>query len=235
MSASKDAEHWAQPVDRLDAEGTQGDPVNVAGRRLVGPLQGFGQMWQKTYRVTLPGADVTPAQVISAWKEHYSEFWPPSQKFFAPLAGIRPGEIALISGGHGPVKLSTGVYVIYSDEESFSFMNAEGHPWAGMITFSAREREGDTLAQVQLLVRTNDPIMEIGFRFFGGSKGEDKMWQHTLRSLARHFGVEAEPETEIVLVDKKRVWKNIRNVRYNAAIGTVLHALRPKRRRKVAT
>src|ERR1019366_9219114 len=26
---------------------------NVAGRRLTGPVQGFGKMWQKTYRMTV--------------------------------------------------------------------------------------------------------------------------------------------------------------------------------------
>jgi hypothetical protein len=32
---------------------------------VVGPVQGFGKMWQKTMRVELRGANVPPAQVIS--------------------------------------------------------------------------------------------------------------------------------------------------------------------------
>ena len=32
-------------------------------------LQGFGKMWQKTYRIRLEGAGVTPADVIQAWKD----------------------------------------------------------------------------------------------------------------------------------------------------------------------
>jgi hypothetical protein len=231
MTTPNDAENWAVPVDRLRADGTAGQPVNVNGRRLVGPLQGFGQMWQKTYRVELPG-EVTPATVIAEWKAHYADFWPPEQRFFAPLAGIRPGEIGLISGGHGPVKLSTGVYVIYSDEESFTFMNPEGHPFAGMVTFSANQRDGLTVAQVQLLIRANDPLMEVGLQLLRGHRAEDEMWQHTLRNLAGHFGAVGDPQTEVVLVDRKRVWRNVTNIRYNAAIGTALHALRFGRRRK---
>jgi len=42
-------------------------------------------------------------------------------------------------GGKGLV--STGVLVIYEDEESFSFMTPEGHIFAGMITFSSYEDE----------------------------------------------------------------------------------------------
>ena len=32
--------------------------INVAGTRPTSPIQGFGRMWQKTYRVPLGGADV---------------------------------------------------------------------------------------------------------------------------------------------------------------------------------
>ena len=56
----RDAGSWASKVDRLDVEqraGVRG--TNVAGRRLTGPVQGFGKMWQKTYRLALPG-DVDP-------------------------------------------------------------------------------------------------------------------------------------------------------------------------------
>jgi hypothetical protein len=61
-------------------------------------MQGFGKLWQKTYRVRLEGADATPAEVIGAWKADFGSFWPDSNRFHAPLAGITPGEVALISG-----------------------------------------------------------------------------------------------------------------------------------------
>jgi len=37
--------------------------LNVEGRRVVGALQGFGQLWQKTYSVRLAGVEVTPEEV----------------------------------------------------------------------------------------------------------------------------------------------------------------------------
>jgi hypothetical protein len=55
--------------------------VNVQGRHEVGALQGFGQLWQKTYRVRLTGADVRPEEVVKVWKEHFPEFQPPNSRF----------------------------------------------------------------------------------------------------------------------------------------------------------
>ena len=78
-AGARDTDHWAQPVDRLAVAGLPPGALNlnVQGRRVTGPLQGFGKMWQKTYHVRLAGAAVTPAEVVTAWKEHLSSFWPP--------------------------------------------------------------------------------------------------------------------------------------------------------------
>ncbi|MCA1848861.1 MAG: hypothetical protein LC704_07745 [Actinobacteria bacterium] len=62
----RDAAFWARRVDRLEVsdvpEGAAN--VNVQGRREVGALQGFGKLWQKTYRVRLTGVEATPAEVV---------------------------------------------------------------------------------------------------------------------------------------------------------------------------
>ena len=54
--------------------------------------------------------------------------------------------------------------MIYVDGVSFSFMAPEGHMFAGMITVSAFEVDNGTVAQVQALIRANDPIYEMSFR-----------------------------------------------------------------------
>ena len=51
------------------------------------------------------------------------------------------------------MKLSTGVMVLYADEESFTLMTPQGHMFAGWITFSAIEDGDDTVAQAQVLMR----------------------------------------------------------------------------------
>ena len=158
--------HWAKPVDRLSAQGVAGAGVDsVTGKRVTGPLQGFGQLWQKTFRVPLEGSSMSPQEVIVVWKEQFATFWPKTGRFYAPLAGIVPGEVALLDIAPclaAPVKMSTGVMVIYADDESFTFITPEGHMLSGWITFSAY-RDGDvTVAQVQALERTSDPVRRAG-------------------------------------------------------------------------
>jgi hypothetical protein len=182
-------------------------------------------MWQKTYRVPLRGASVSPAEVIAVWKANFATFWPERNWFFGALTGIAPGEVAVINlTMPGRVKLSTGVLVLYADEESFTLMTPQGHMFAGWITFSAQEEEGVTVAQVQVLMRANDPIYEVGLPL-GMHRKENRFWEHTLRALAAHFDVEGEVESRAVCVDKRRQWSRVNNVWHNAAIRSGLYAL----------
>ena len=80
------------------------------------------------------------------------------------------------------MQLSTGVLVLYADDESFTLMTPQGHMFAGWITFSAFARRR-TVAQAQVLMRANDPIYEMGLTM-GGHKQEDRFWQHALSQLA---------------------------------------------------
>lgn len=221
--AARDATHWAAHRDVLDAPTTTNRALakGVAGRRMAGPVQGFGRMWQKTYRVQL-GQQLTPQQVIAHWRDHYGEFWPATNRFIAPLAGVRPGEVGLIQGSVGGLTLSTGVLVLYSDDVSFAFLTPEGHPFAGLITFSAHRADDATIAQVQLLIRAQDPLTELGMAF-GGHRKEDGMWVHTLGALAASLGVDADPTTEVVCVDRRRQWKRWSNVRHDPAIRALRH------------
>jgi hypothetical protein len=216
----RDASAWAQPVQTLTVSDGH---INVTGRRPTAPIHGFGRMWQKTYRTSLDGAGVRPSEAIATWKAHFSEFWPAKSRFFAPLAGISPGEVAALDlGMPGGLKLSTGVLVLFADDESFTLMTPQGHMFAGWITFSASLEEGVTVAQAQVLMRASDPLYEIGMTF-GGHHQEDRHWVHTLRSLAAHFGTEGEVVVERVCVDRRREWKRVGNVWHNAGIRSGLH------------
>jgi hypothetical protein len=220
----RDAAYWARQGTDLKAGAVPRNEVNnVDGRSAVSPLQGFGKMWQRTYRVQLTGASVTPVEVIRAWKDNFPSFWPRGNRFYLPLTGITPGEVAILRVKAGGMPLSTGVLVLYADDESFTLMTPQGHVLAGWITFSSYVQDDVTVAQAQVLVRANDPIYEFGARFLGGFRQENKFWQHTLRSVAAHFGVTSEPiQTEVVCVDPHVRWRYTGNIRYNAAIRTIL-------------
>ena len=227
--ASRDAANWARPVDRLSAAGVAGAKDDaVTGKRVSGPLQGFGQLWQKTYTVRLDGIDTTPEAVIATWKAHFPEFWPKGQRFYAPLSGIAPGEVALLEiqpVPGAPVKLSTGVLVLYADDESFTFMTPEGHTLSAWITFSAR-RDGDvTIAQAQALERPSDPFDELAY-MLGGNRQNNKFWEATLRNLAIRVGVPV-PVVEVhsTCIDSNRQWRYWRNVRNSATVRSARRTL----------
>ena len=56
--------------------------LNVNGRQLMGPLEGFGQLWQKTYSMEIDTHDITPAGLIADWKTNFGRFWPPGNHIF---------------------------------------------------------------------------------------------------------------------------------------------------------
>jgi hypothetical protein len=216
----RDAAAWARPVDRLTVSDGH---INVTGRRPTAPMNGFGRMWQKTYRTAVGGVELAPEKVIAAWKQHFSEFWPAGNRFFAPLAGIAPGEVAALDlSMPGGLKLSTGVLVLFADEESFTLMTPEGHMFAGWITFSSFVEDGATFAQAQVLMRASDPLYELGMTF-GGHRQEDAHWVHTLTSLAAHFGASAAVDVQSICVDRKRQWSRAANVWKNAGIRSGVH------------
>lgn len=226
---------WAAPVDRLKVQGLKPGAINlnVESRHLTGPLKGFGRMWQKTYRIRMSGGNVTPKQVVKVWKENFPSFWLEGNYFYGPESGIAPGEVAVLNlagpyniraPGDAPV-ISTGILVIYADDESFSFMTPEGHMFAGFNTFSAFEEDGCTVAQIRALIRANDPIYEIGMRMGVIDKTEDNFWHADLKNLAAYFGVDVVVQQSNILIDPRVQWKYIRNIWHNAALRTGVYYL----------
>jgi hypothetical protein len=222
---NRDASYWAADAGRLKVGEVPAGAVNinVNGRRVVGPLQGFGPMWQKTYSVRLEGVQVTPAEVIQNWKTNFPKFWPRGNRFYPSLTGIAPGEVALLRLSVGGMPLSTGVMVLYADDESFTLMTPEGHAFAGWITFSAFEKDGATVVQVQVLMRANDPIYELGLRF-GGHSAENNFWKHTVSAVAATYGVRGKVNVQVTCIDRRIQWRHTKNVRHNAGVLTAMYS-----------
>ncbi len=123
----------------------------------------------------------------------------------------------------GPVKLHTGVMVLYADDESFTLMTPQGHMLSAWITFSAfREADGTVVAQAQALERASDPLFELGLSL-GGHRMNNRFWEATLRNVAAHLGATVEPTTDVVCVDRRRQWRHAGNVRHNAGFRSALY------------
>src|SRR5438477_5886589 len=77
----RDAAYWAPNVHRLTVDPEKAAMgFNIAGRRVTGPQQGFGKLWQRTYSAPLKPT-VTPEQLISEWKSNFGSFWPKGNRF----------------------------------------------------------------------------------------------------------------------------------------------------------
>jgi hypothetical protein len=231
---SREETHWARPVSKLEVTGAPAGTmnINVAGRQLSGPLQGFGQMWQKTFRIRLPGISFSPSQVMDVWKTNFPGFQPPENQFYPTMSGIAPGEVLLIQAKVPPfpgmpsvLPVATGVMVLYADDESFTVMCPEGHPLSGWNTFSAYEEDGTVIAMVQEQSRASDPFYEFFFRVFGSSNQQDKIWIHVLTTLAGYFNIHEEVTVKKSLLDPGVRWSGARNIWNNAAIRTVFYVL----------
>jgi hypothetical protein len=235
-----DTGNWAKPTRTLTSTTAPSGAMNlnVTGRRLAGAGTGFGRLWQKSFSVRLEGATVAPHEVIRIWKENFGDFWPKGQRMFLPTTGIAPGEVGLINAKPmpGAPSMATGVLVIYADDDSFSFMTPEGHPFAGPLTFSAVDEGGVTVVKVDELTRASDPFWELAMMMPIGQRMQNDIWRGTLRNIAKHFGVDAQVEERIVCVDRRRQWSQAKNIWQNAGIrstfyllGAPVRKLRPRR------
>ena len=225
----RDAAHWAGRVDTLKVGEVPAGVmnINVDGRRVVGPLQGFGALWQKTYQVRLRREGLTPFEIVRVWKERFPDFQPPQNRFYPSVAGVAPGEVVLINATLQGLPVRTGVMVLYADDESFTLMTPQGHPESGWVTFSAFADEADEqtiVAQVQSMARANDPMYELAFRVIG-SKEQEKIWTHVLSSLAAHFTCEQQVSLSKTCVDPRLQWRQAKNIWHNAAMRSMLYTL----------
>jgi anti-anti-sigma factor len=218
---------WARPVPKLQvnwASKAAGEGLNVEARRPVGPIAGFGPMWEKTYELRLADSKLEPSEVIQTLKERLPEFQPPQNHFRASPSGIKSGEIVLIRSSVLGIPIHTGVLVSYADNLCFTLMTPQGHPESGWVTFRAFRESSDTVCQIQGLARANDPIYEIAFRFHG-SEIQEKIWKHVLGSLAQHLGAPDGATMRKQMVDSRMQWAQITNVRYNAQILTIIYLM----------
>ena len=213
---------WAPNIVRLQAaEKPQGAMnKNVNGRRLTGPLQGFGPIWQKTYLLTINKSELQPRDVITIMKQHLPEFQPSQNKFYPSAKGIAAGEIVLIDSSTPGGILSTGVLVVYADDFSFTLMTPQGHPEAGWVTFSSEKKGSAVEMRIQGLASAGDPFYELAFRIVG-SKFQETIWKHVLSSLASYLGVEADVQMIKTSISGKLQFMKTSNLWYNAQIRSI--------------
>lgn len=229
---------WSPPVTQMDCSAlpSHAIAVNTRNRLPLTPFSGFGPLWQRTYRVALPGVDLSPVQVMAVWKDNFSDFWPEGNDLLTPGAALQPGIPAVIHLSL-PVgmKVYTGALIMHESTESFSLMTLQGHMFCGWITFSSFIEDGMLFAQTQAFLRPADPLFDLSFRLGFGTHAEDAFWHASLLNLAAHFGVKGEVRQTNILLDKRVQFNHFGNLWYNAGIRSVIYSVtHPFAARKLA-
>lgn len=168
------------------APGNADTAANVEGMTPAPPSTGFGQLWLKTLRMSLE-QEATPESVMERWRERLPMLWPNGGEIYRSWRGIKTGEMAGIDLDLGPVTMSTGVVVDDVSPTSFTLQSPTGHLFAGRISFSTRTHDGKPLAEIEILMRANDPLYELGLKF-GGHRKEEHFWAEMLWNLAGLYG-----------------------------------------------
>ncbi len=218
------AKYWMQPVPELlvPLMPVEAKNLNVHGRRPVGPVSGFGQLWQKTFRLHIHDDSITPTQAFAELKHGFIGFQPSFNRFYASESGIQPGAIVLINASTPGGPVSTGVVILYADESLFTFATPLGHPECGWVSFAAFEQGSRTVVQILGLARSGDPVYEGAFKM-AGARVQRRIWTHVLKALAAHLGIPAEITVDEKCIDPGMQWSQARNVWYNAQIRTLLN------------
>lgn len=187
--------------------------------KLQSPAQGFGGLVLRTYRVRLPGSNLTPQQIFTAWKAGFADCWPRGNYFLPATEHIETGTLAviLLSMPLG-MRVVTAASVIYDDETSFTLSTLQGHMFAGWITFSAFLEEGVPVIQVQALIRPGDPLYHLVFLLGIGPAAEDRFWRAVLSNFARSLGHDPAVEQVNRTIDPSIQWRYFGNIWYNAGI-----------------
>ena len=225
---STSSNNWAIPGVATPVSGLPPGMVNlnVEGRSSTSPVEGFGSMRLVTYRLALPGITLTPVEIVQIWNSNFSSFWPVGNRFHACGSGMLPGVTGVINLTlPGGIKLYTGAVVMYSGETSFSLMTLQGHMFSGWITFSSFVENDVLYIQTQALLRPNDLLYEFVFLLGIGPSAENKFWHATLLNLGRYLGVNSTVQQTNQMIDRSWQWKHFGNLRYNAAIWSVIYLL----------
>lgn len=229
---------WCPPVTRIDCSGMPAHAVtvNTCCRLPLPPFSGFGPLWQRTYRVALPGVSLSPSEVMAVWMGKFTGFWPAGNELITPASGLQPGTPAVIHLSlPGGMKVYTGALVMHAGAESFSLVTLQGHMFCGWITFSSFEEDNVLHIQTHALLRPSDLLFDLSFRLGFGTRAEDAFWHASLLNLAAHFGVQGHVRQTNALVDKRVQWRHLGNLWYNAGIRSVLYSIaHPFAARKLA-
>jgi anti-anti-sigma regulatory factor len=197
----------------------------VAGRYPQGPAQGFGTLWEETYRLMLGKIAPSPEEIIARIKAEYTSLMPPQNRAYLPPEGIVPGAVVLTEMQLRSGVISTALQVLYADAVSFTLITPQGHQGSGWVTFAAYQDGGNRVLQIQGLARAADPLDEITFRL-SKVRRRERVWRYFLQQVAARAGVTPLITAHQVCLAPHLQWSQLGNLRYSARCRALPRSLR---------
>jgi hypothetical protein len=75
--------------------------------------------------------ELTPEEVINKLKQNFVAFQVPENFFFPTSKGLTPGALVFIDSATPGGVVSTGIYVLYMDDNSFTYITPQASKQAG--------------------------------------------------------------------------------------------------------
>lgn len=175
------AEFWAETERRVDGRG----PVVEMSHRpgVQKPRDGAGPLNHRRYRVSIADSDLTPSDLIGAFRRDPNAFAPTSFAEFDPT----PGPEGLLEGDKTTVRLpgpwDGPVVVTNVGDDVVRFETLEDHMEAGWIEFIAAFEGTEIVFSVESFARSGDPVFDV--LYHPGKLGrlvQTEMWVRVLES-----------------------------------------------------
>jgi hypothetical protein len=181
------------PVHRVEVDGDRSDlpwPLDAGDGPVQGADEGTGPLLHRTYAVTVDGAHVSPAALMTAFARRPNRAAPAGVARFVKTRGgadvVATGDefsIRMPGPWNGPVR------VVRLSPTSMRLATLEGHLEAGQIEFRAREEGGALVLEIESRARPGDLLSHVLYNLVGVAKEVQlNLWVETLVQLAGRSG-----------------------------------------------
>lgn len=181
------------PVHRTEVEGDRSDlawPLDAADGEVQGVDDGVGSLLHRTYSVTVDGAHLSAADLMTGFARRPNRAAPAGVARFVKTRGsddviARGDEFSVRMPGpwNGPVR------VVRLSPTAMRLATLEGHLEAGQIEFRARERDGALALEIESRARPGDLLSHVLYNLVGVAKEVQlNLWVETLVQLAGRSG-----------------------------------------------
>lgn len=180
-----------RPNALIEVLNIQPTPVIEALRQLADllpenpPETGVGGLERKRFWIDLEGANIDSAELMTLFKTRITEVMPIdfSAEPGAPMQVEHGATLSASLPGRGHIQ----VRVQQCDPERVTFATIEGHPLAGIVTFSSEKKEGRLRFTVETFSRCANSVDWVAINV-AGRWFQDLTWMSVAENMAKLSG-----------------------------------------------